>query len=52
MIIQHVAETEAQESVDLNITERGEGGFGSTGVKVLKIYIHKLILIYLLKFFI
>jgi len=34
MIIEVVAETEAVEVEELDETVRGEGGFGSTGVKV------------------
>ena len=34
MIIEYVAETEAVEVEELDDTIRGEGGFGSTGVKI------------------
>jgi len=34
MIIEYVVETEAIEVEELDDTVRGEGGFGSTGVKV------------------
>ncbi len=32
-IIEKITETEVEEVEDLDNTERGEGGFGSTGVK-------------------
>ena len=33
MIIEYVVATEIEECEDLTETERGEGGFGSTGTK-------------------
>lgn len=34
MIIEYVVETEVKEVEELDETQRGEGGFGSTGVKI------------------
>jgi len=36
VIIEKITETEVIEVEDLNATERGNGGFGSTGVKKLE----------------
>jgi len=41
LIIEKITYTEIEEVEDLNNTDRGEGGFGSTGVKTENINIEK-----------
>ena len=36
VIIEKITETEIIEVEDLNVTDRGSGGFGSTGIKKLE----------------
>jgi dUTPase len=33
LIIEKITNTEIEEVLDLDLTDRGDGGFGSTGIK-------------------